>query len=821
MNEVNRFFSFAAVIWMFILVGAALAAEEAPKLVIVKDGQPAATIVVADEPDAIISRVKAGGFSASLTTEYAAEQLQLYVEQVTGAKLPIVKASQAPDDQILILVGRSSLTKQRNITPEGLKPEGFIIRTDADSVTILGEIAPEGNWQAGIDRGTLWGVYEFLERVAGVRWYFPGELGTVIPAKKTLVVEPMTVVMAPAFQLRLGGGIGSGPEWLPVARPGNSTGFWANHTHGLPWAKAFGAEHPEYFALRPDGTRMMDPEDTSCHTNHLCYTEPGVVEQDLANIAQYDKTGKSVWMSSYTRPNAWYVKFCPQDSEKIFHCTCPRCRAKWRLNDPRGKLSEIIFGYAAALARGVAQRWPGRRVGANAYSGFETIPHTVEIPDNLDIMYCMLSGTTMQKEPWIWDVEHKVIDEWIELLGHDRKRFYIWEYFYYPNRFHEAPMYSPHVLFRFYREYQPFVMGVFNNGLSQKYGNKAKLTLLIGWLNHKALWNPGQRVDRLLSDFYDKMFGPAKQPMGKFFNLQISTWENSRWITRAPEDVYNCTKQQIYGETYTADVVDQLRAYLDEARAAAPEGSIYAQRVEFYAEAHADFFAEAAQFRKYGGPAPEFTAKRVQAPPVPNGVLDEASWQQPAPISLVKWEMGETPEAATNVWLAHDDERLFIAARLAEATPDQLVANAAERDDPAGTGDDLFGIQIDSGRGFPLGLPSYYEILVNSRGQILDSLKYEPIFWDGYHHSAECEAWDAEGLKAAAQVGWRPFPSGRSMCPTQSACRSFAPSALSPARRRYGGRRWRPATRTRPPASSPSGWTRPGAAPNYSVHGAL
>ncbi len=587
------------------IAGLAHPAEGTAALVIVQDGQPRATIVVADEPDAIISWVKQGAFKANLTTQYAAEQLQLYLAKVTGAKLPIVKESQAPTGQTLILLGRSGFNEQRGVTPDGLDPEGFIIRTDPGSISIVGEIGPEGNWQAGIDRGTLWGVYEFLERVCGIRWYFAGEddLGIVIPKQQTITVPPMTLVKAPAYQYRTGAVPSSGIDWFPVARPGNSTGFWANHTHGLPWAKAFGAEHPEYFALRRDGTRMMDPEDTSCHTNHLCYTEPGVLAQEIKNIAEYDKTGRSVWMDSYTRPTAWYVKFCPQDTEVVRHCTCPRCQALWRPYEGVGgqdaKLSEIVFGYAARLANAVGERWPGRRVGANAYAGFLNVPRTVEIPDNLDVMYCMFWGSTLQKEPEFWEQERKRISEWVELLGHDRSRFYIWEYFYYPNRFGEAPMFSPHVMWRFYRENQPHVKGAFNNGLGIRYGNKSKLTWLIAYLWHRVLWDPSQDVDELLAEFYQKMFGPAEKPMKEFFTLIIDRWEGTDWVGRAPGWGYGVTKGQLYYETYPREVIERLIALLERAKMMATEGSIYARRVQWYADAHSDFFAEAKKSQKW------------------------------------------------------------------------------------------------------------------------------------------------------------------------------------------------------------------------------
>jgi len=52
------------------------------------------------------------------------------------------------------------------------------------------------------DNGTLYAVYDFLERACGVRWYVPGAAGMVVPRRPTLTVPVMHVRRAPAMLYR-------------------------------------------------------------------------------------------------------------------------------------------------------------------------------------------------------------------------------------------------------------------------------------------------------------------------------------------------------------------------------------------------------------------------------------------------------------------------------------------------------------------------------------------------------------------------------------------------------------------------------------------
>ncbi len=78
--------------------------------------------------------------------------------------------------------------------------DAFILKSDGVDIYVLGKedpkfdrlmeggrerrVLPCGHWGQACTtspNGTLFGVYELLERYVGVRWLWPGQLGTYIP----------------------------------------------------------------------------------------------------------------------------------------------------------------------------------------------------------------------------------------------------------------------------------------------------------------------------------------------------------------------------------------------------------------------------------------------------------------------------------------------------------------------------------------------------------------------------------------------------------------------------------------------------------------
>ena len=228
-----------------------LAADRlAADMIIVLDGQPRATIVVAkDAADPINQKI-----------QMAAEELQAYVEKISGAKLPIVDDGQSPAGP-LIFVGRSRLSDAMGVdVPAGLSParrdEGFVIVGQGDRLLLAGN-------DDGPYHGTEYAVYDFL-RSLGVRWYMPGEFGEIVPQQKTIRVVEQQILEKPDFVMR---------NWwlhaLPELAAQEARWKLRNKMNPEPMFAICGdssvraivapeelrKEKPELFALNEDGTR--------------------------------------------------------------------------------------------------------------------------------------------------------------------------------------------------------------------------------------------------------------------------------------------------------------------------------------------------------------------------------------------------------------------------------------------------------------------------------------------------------------------------------------------------------------------------------------
>ena len=153
-------------------------------------------------------------------------------------------------------------------------------------------------------KGTLFGVYDFLERFGGVRFYFPGEIGTVVPSKPDWKIGAIDLMDRPDSQFRqtyctglrsLGSGKlefyeGINPLDVPrldSLRLRRSTLRIPNvhGLRGLELTKCFAKTHPEYFALMDNGSRHDGHLTTRSDDKdgHLCFSN-----EELKNIVYED-----------------------------------------------------------------------------------------------------------------------------------------------------------------------------------------------------------------------------------------------------------------------------------------------------------------------------------------------------------------------------------------------------------------------------------------------------------------------------------------------------------------------------------------------------
>lgn len=236
---------------LLLLAGltAAVCAAPARALDIVRDGKPAAVVVLPAQ--------------ASLVEQEAARLLVLHTQQATGAALRVVsEGDAAAAGGAAIHVGWTKAARQAGLTPEGLVSDSYRMRVRGQTLFLAGHdlagVKPQSFQGA---RGTLFAVMEFLRDFAGVYWLMPGPEG-VWAARRATVTVPDTLERTHVPHLKYG--MVRMDRYYPWslangARAALNLYSGGGHTwaQGIPGGK-YGKEHPEYFA-EIGGQRQSQP----------------------------------------------------------------------------------------------------------------------------------------------------------------------------------------------------------------------------------------------------------------------------------------------------------------------------------------------------------------------------------------------------------------------------------------------------------------------------------------------------------------------------------------------------------------------------------
>ena len=254
-------------------------------------------------------------------------------------------------------------------------------------------------------KGSFFAAADFLEKYAGVRFLWPGELGTVADKRQPVTVKNGLDLYIPPFDLRLTNSFHYGSRnrtvnenlnldnWLDHHKVGKSvtahrgSGFQHAFESLMP-REVYGKEHPEYYALvspekwigepKPDKpTRLSDP--TMPGPWQLCTSNPDV----RRIIAEKLASTKSEGIQSIS-PNDGYG-----------FCECANCKAQDGLDAKRhGRyfaLTNRMYNFAEDIAKQVKKLNPKTKVGMFAYSFYDGVPDgKVEFPGNMYLSYCYM-----------------------------------------------------------------------------------------------------------------------------------------------------------------------------------------------------------------------------------------------------------------------------------------------------------------------------------------------------------------------------------------------------------------------------------------------
>lgn len=493
---------------MNILI-ALLTAVCADDLVIAEGGKSSATIVVSPR--------------AGEEEKRAAADLARILERMTGAKIPV---GEAPADGPAFLIGTAALEADPGLkdvlaaaakkTPV-LRAEAIAIRRKGNRVLLAGTD----------DLSHAFAVTELLRRW-GCRWYLPTEFGECIPETSRLVLSDIDYVYAPPFEVR--------KYW--ISWNGDNAGeaefkrrnFFNNES--VPNGHAL----DKYVAeLVPKGKSAFN----------VPISEDKTMDHVASKVMDAFGRGEKIIMGM---EDGVYSSDSPRDKMLM-----AGLRDKYFMSS---SLTDAFFEFYNGVSRRLLAKHPqsNSKIGFLAYANL-TIPPQRDVvaekplvaylaPIDIDPIHGMDDPRSPPKG------EYKaMLYRWAQVM---QGRLVIYDYDQGMMVWRDVPNPS-HLAFRndvqHYRK-----AGIL--GVDTESRNAIATIFLNLYFRGLLCWNPEADVDAELAAFYPKFYGPAAEPMQRYWTAIYDAWKN----TLVTEHEYFALPA-----IYTRPLVEQLAKPLAEA----------------------------------------------------------------------------------------------------------------------------------------------------------------------------------------------------------------------------------------------------------------
>ncbi len=698
-------------------------------LLLVEDGRPRAQIVIGEAPARLVT--------------LAAQELRDYVRKLSGAELPIVNASE-PEIPVRILIGRSAATDALGIDGDELKHGAFRMVTGPDYVVLLGHdfdyeppalapqrgILPPGSaeviaaWDAATraytdiywgfplfdlrrnyhaesgtwfhdESGSLNAVYELL-RMWGVRWYFPGEIGEVVPATATLAVPALDKTVTPDFKVRRFFGpqhlFSSLEDVLWIRRLGLNYGYptlgSVGHTHGhrrMHAREEMMQQHPEYYALI-GGERYLRGR------GHVCYRSEGLIDETIRYVrAVFDLLDEPT------------VDLWPEDGFRM--CECEKCAGKTP--------AEVIFPFVKRVAEAVYQTHPDRLITCGAYASYRLPPENFDrFPPNVAVSIAFQRPGLDDPESWgsmyggiLYEA---LMESWMRkvepgnVLG-------------VSNHFGGGGVVMPRSIAADLRFRKERSMGDWNEvgsrsrrkpgvAAGREVGRQAHrlgLHQVNQYVNARLLWDADQDLDVLLDEYYEKYYGPVADLMKAAIEMAENSYTRGQGRAMVPLEARLALIER-----------------MERAREKAGD-TVYGRRIAYILEEEPASETLRTRLREQR----EAELARQQAPLVVATSPD----REPNVYEMVDLQTGETPDERTTFTVQWDNGNLIFDIRCEDSDMENLLVSGN-----IWSGDSVAVL---------LETPShtYYQIEVNPDGVLWDADREHGIINDNWSSLAEVE----------------------------------------------------------------------------------
>jgi hypothetical protein len=436
---------------------------------------------------------------AIASEKYAAEELQRYLEKISGAKLPIVTDAEKVFPQEIVLGLNNAHCKE--LFPAKRLPN---LGTDGIFLSAYDEAVFIGGGQP---RGVLYGVYAFLEEQLGVRWFTPEV--EFVPKKKTITVGALGGVQIPAFDYRE-------DFWRVMMRDGDFAARHRLNGHHYPLTEKHGGrrvvyhpfvhtfdhiipptefqKHPEFFS-EINGTRVGE-------RSQLCLTNPDVLRIAKAKVRE--------WIKQH--PDASVFSVSQNDNQN--YCRCANCRA---VDEAEGTPCGTLLKFVNVVAEDIEKDFPDVRIDTLAYQYTRQRPKTVNPRPNVIMRLCSIEccfAHPLGKCPS--DRNKKFLADMKSWQG--VPSLFVWDYTTnfrgYQQPFPNFDVLQENV--KFFRAHG--VTGLFEQGNYSMVGH-GEMEPLRAYVLAKLLWNPDCDVEKHITEFLNGYYGKAAGKIREYMDL--------------------------------------------------------------------------------------------------------------------------------------------------------------------------------------------------------------------------------------------------------------------------------------------------------------
>ena len=465
---------------------------------------------------------------------HSSSVLKNYLKKITGADFEIV-TDDSPAKSNDINIGKVDRPEISEIEFPELEEDGYVIQTKNGRLTIAG----------GSEKGTMYGVYGFLEKYLGCRKY--SSQVNVIPAQFNIALKDIDVKEIPVFKYRetlyKDAYHPEYMEWHGLDRHDSGYitlgdwGSWCHTTFSLVPPAEYVTAHPEYYS-RVNGKCVVQADKRN--VGDICWSNDEVFEIAYQNLKKQIEVNP--------QPTYWSVS--QQDNNQ--YCRCPICQKAY---DETGSTQGTILPFINKMAK----KFPDKMISTLSYWYSTKPPKGIEVEKNVNIMLCNIGSP-----------RHIPIEEGDSTFTADIKAWYkihdnfiIWDYV-----IQFANLIAP---FPNFRVLQPNLQFLHKHGVKAMFeqGNRdsgGEFCELRAYVLAKLMWNPYQDIEPIIDDFMNGYYGTAGKYVRQYFDLMHDSMEKSGAtlsIFGRPWDQRNTF--------LTEDLIAQYYRILDQAEEAAKD----------------------------------------------------------------------------------------------------------------------------------------------------------------------------------------------------------------------------------------------------------